>query len=548
MAWVLSDLHISPATAGCGIIVIAAVVLLTPVCFRLLYLDFPTIKGIPEIPGGDLIHGHFYELGDDHATTAEKWSLQYSWPVFQIRMGRRRAILLNGFHAAREWLVTNQASTLDRPRLYTFHGVVSATSAATIGTNPWDERTKKQRRVVGSYTTGPAIRQMRSMLDLEVCAMISAIYYDSKKGEIDLMPHIYQKRLALNLMMMFCYSTRFPTVTDPLLLQILSDATTIASFRSTVANPQDFIPHLRYIASSMRSQTAVAVRDRRDKWLASMLTTVRERLGLNKAMPRKCVAEMLLTDSAQGLTPFDVRTILGGLISGGFETVFSTAIITIGVLATNVGQKIQERAYQDILNAYANPEEAFELAVDEERCPYISALVKEALRFYPPLKLLPARQMNKQFDYHGVTIPRGVLLYVNAQAANRDRGVYGPDADQFRPERWLEKTFEVPPPYHFSFGAGGRMCTAVNFSNKALYAIFLRLIVAFRITPSASGPPDTHYVHYKRDAAASNAIAKDFAVRFTPRDPQALERCFERSQSMSADEAGNGVGEVLKRD
>ncbi|OQV03852.1 hypothetical protein CLAIMM_08840 [Cladophialophora immunda] len=544
----MSDVHFSPAAAGLGILVVAAILLITPICFRLLYLDFPKIKGIPEIPGGDLVHGHFYELGDDHATTAERWSLQYSWPVFQIRMGRRRAIILNGFHAAREWLVTNQASTLDRPRLYTFHGVVSATSAATIGTNPWDERTKKQRRVVGSYTTGPAIRQMRSMLDLEVCAMISAIYYDSKKGEIDLMPHIYQKRLALNLMMMFCYSTRFSTVTDPLLLQILSDATTIASFRSTVANPQDFIPHLRYIASWRRSRTAVAVRDRRDKWLASMLATVRDRLGLRKAMPRKCVAEMLLTDSVQGLTPFDVRTILGGLISGGFETIFSTAIITIGVLATNAGQKIQERAYKDILDAYATPEEAFEQAVDEEKCPYISGLVKEALRFYPPLKLLPARQTYKQFVYHGVTVPDGVLLYVNAQAVNRDKEVYGPDAEQFRPERWLEKTFEVPPPYHFSFGAGGRMCTAVNFSNKALYAIFLRLIVAFRITPGSSGPPETHYVRYKRDAAASNAIAKDFDVRFTPRDPEALERCFEHTQSMSADESGVGSEEVLKRD
>lgn len=69
---------------------------------------------------------------------------------------------------------------------------------------------------------------MRSMLDLETCAMVSAIYYDSRKGTIDLMPHIYQKRLALNLMMMFCYGTRFTTVSDPLLLQILSDASTIA--------------------------------------------------------------------------------------------------------------------------------------------------------------------------------------------------------------------------------------------------------------------------------------------------------------------------------
>lgn len=63
---------------------------------------------------------------------------------------------------------------------------------------------------------------------METCAMISAIYYGSDKGANEIMPHIYQKRLALNLMTMFCYGTRFSTTTDPMLLQILSDASTIA--------------------------------------------------------------------------------------------------------------------------------------------------------------------------------------------------------------------------------------------------------------------------------------------------------------------------------
>jgi phenylacetate 2-hydroxylase len=63
---------------------------------------------------------------------------------------------------------------------------------------------------------------------METGAMISAIYYDSQKGSTKIMPHIYQKRLALNLMTMFCYGTRFNTTADPLLLQILSDASTIA--------------------------------------------------------------------------------------------------------------------------------------------------------------------------------------------------------------------------------------------------------------------------------------------------------------------------------
>lgn len=102
--------------------------------------------------------------------------------------------------------------------------------AATIGTSPWNERTKKQRRIVGSLTTGPSIQRLGKMLDLETCAMISGLHYDSNKGAHDIMPHIYQKRVALNMMTMFCYGTRFSSVTNPLLLQILSDASTIARY------------------------------------------------------------------------------------------------------------------------------------------------------------------------------------------------------------------------------------------------------------------------------------------------------------------------------
>jgi phenylacetate 2-hydroxylase len=95
---------------------------------RFFYVDIAKIKGIPEIPGGELLAGHLYALGKDHATTAESWSYKYGWPVFQLRMGNRRAIILNSFEAAREWFVKNQTATLDRPSFYTFHGVVSATS------------------------------------------------------------------------------------------------------------------------------------------------------------------------------------------------------------------------------------------------------------------------------------------------------------------------------------------------------------------------------------------------------------------------------------
>lgn len=105
-------------------------------------------------------------------------------------------------------------------------------------------------------------------------------------------------------------------------------------------------------------------------------------------------------------------------MSGGFETIYSTAIITIGMLSTEAGQDIQQRAYNDIMSVYDTAEQAFDQCLDDEKSPYVMGLVKEALRFYPPLKLLPARQVYKDFTYNGATIPKGLLVYINTQSVN----------------------------------------------------------------------------------------------------------------------------------
>jgi phenylacetate 2-hydroxylase len=78
------------------------------------------------------------------------------------------------------------------------------------------------------------------------------------------------------------------------------------------------------------------------------------------------------------------------------------------------------------------------------------------------------------------------------------------------------------------------MCTAVNFSNRVLYAVFLRLIVSFHMTESKDMPPNTHYTGYKRDPSESNSIPSGFKVNFTPRDIDILKTCLRQSEERLA--------------
>lgn len=52
--------------------------------------------------------------------------------------------------------------------------------------------------------------------------------YEAGKGGNAVSPHIYQKRLALNVVLMFSYGRRFEDIADPLLHRILDDAKIIS--------------------------------------------------------------------------------------------------------------------------------------------------------------------------------------------------------------------------------------------------------------------------------------------------------------------------------
>lgn len=72
--------------------------------------------------------------------------------------------------------------------------------------------------------------------------------------------------------------------------------------------------------------------------------------------------------------------------------------------------------------------------------PYLQAVIREGLRIYPPAtglvgKLVPSPGGD---TVHGFKLPEGTTLGQNLWGLCRRKDLWGPDADIFRPERWLE--------------------------------------------------------------------------------------------------------------
>jgi cytochrome P450 len=70
---------------------------------------------------------------------------------------------------------------------------------------------------------------------------------------------------------------------------------------------------------------------------------------------------------------------------------------------------------------------------------YFQAALKESMRLKPAFASDISRVVPKEgVNIHGYSFPGGTRLALNATVLHRDKGVFGPDADMYRPERWLE--------------------------------------------------------------------------------------------------------------
>lgn len=80
-----------------------------------------------------------------------------------------------------------------------------------------------------------------------------------------------------------------------------------------------------------------------------------------------------------------------------------------------------------------------ELQAAVETSPYLNGICEEVLRLFPTV---PAtlREPIRKTTIAGTVIPKGTLIVVMPWAINRNPRYWGEDADEFRPDRWIDKT------------------------------------------------------------------------------------------------------------
>ncbi|KAF7303041.1 hypothetical protein MKEN_01267400 [Mycena kentingensis (nom. inval.)] len=133
--------------------------------------------------------------------------------------------------------------------------------------------------------------------------------------------------------------------------------------------------------------------------------------------------------------------------------------------------------------------------------PLLDAVCRETLRMYPPAvtasrealqdTVLPLSTPMTGVDGSQITevfVPKGTLVHVGIKAANTREAYWGPDARQWKPERWLVPLpstiadADIPGivPKLMSFIGGPRGCIGFKFAEMSMKVVLAVLLKEFK--------------------------------------------------------------------
>lgn len=110
---------------------------------------------------------------------------------------------------------------------------------------------------------------------------------------------------------------------------------------------------------------------------------------------------------------------------------------------------------------------------------YLSACISEGLRINPTftlpfMRIAPAQGCTVSGSY----IPGGTDLSVCNFVLHHDPEIFGPDLDEFRPERWLEPSYNKQGEL-LAFGTGHRACIGRNIAHVEIYKLLAALLARY---------------------------------------------------------------------
>lgn len=188
------------------------------------------------------------------------------------------------------------------------------------------------------------------------------------------------------------------------------------------------------------------------------------------------------SDDDGAMTDVQLRDEAMTMVLAGHETTALTLSFALHLLARHpeVAQRLADEITTQLGDRPAT-------AADLPKLEYADAVVREAMRLYPPAWAL-GREVTAPCVIGGYSIPVGTQLWVAQWVVHRDRRWFA-DPLSFRPERWANGFAKTLPRHaYFPFGGGPRVCIGNAFAMMEAVLVLVTIARRFAVSTTDDRP------------------------------------------------------------
>ncbi|KAH9482227.1 Cytochrome P450 monooxygenase 91 [Psilocybe cubensis] len=248
--------------------------------------------------------------------------------------------------------------------------------------------------------------------------------------------------------------------------------------------------------------TSLEVYESKKKALYAGDELVTKQIGQGKDILSILMRANLNASNEDKLPEDEIIGQIATLIFAGTDTTSAGLARILHLLSIN--QDVQERLRLEL--AEAKMAHGNDLSYDVlVALPYLDAICRETLRLFPPVTRLqrttrkdvvlslskPIKATTGE-ELTELLVPENTDIIIGIMACNRNPDLWGPDANEWKPERWLNPLPETVTQAHLpgiysnlmTFIGGGRSCIGFKFSQLEMKSVLSSLITSFKFTPS----------------------------------------------------------------
>ncbi|ODM86535.1 Cytochrome P450 2J6 [Orchesella cincta] len=182
----------------------------------------------------------------------------------------------------------------------------------------------------------------------------------------------------------------------------------------------------------------------------------------------------------------NLQAIVGDLFVAGSET--SSNSLSFATLYLSQHLETQRKAQAELDRVVGLDRQVF--LSDKPALPYIEAILLETFRLSSIVAMGVPHRMLADTMFHGYFLPKGATVIANLYAIHHDTKTWGPDVNEFRPERFLneDETQVVRHDSLIPFSAGRRQCLGEGLARDSLFLFVASILQKFVIEPDPACP------------------------------------------------------------